>query len=677
MIMTVLIIVTAILSCLQSVPDISLHVPYFLGLCRPFDNPFSTMQSTDAESSIASSMISKPDPTRSTSFLDQQSLEGYPPQPLHSLPSTQKRTIPPWARQRLDKLSTSHPRLYARVSGVLIWLRGPRPKESLPPPTPLLDIDTTKRGYRLYAPIESSVTRATRPLRKHWLYAVLVAAYIVGIAFLSRAHSYSTSNMRESIACTSTFWLPNSQCGLDGNECLPLNKTLEVDFRCPAGCQNTILQNPRAVGADQQAFVPLIVGGGDAERTYRGDSFICAAAYQAGVTSPSKNLCGRLTLVDGFTNFLPHSANGLDSIGFPGFFPLGIRLSKGPSDIPCNRNLQDAALAINVVVFALIFIVFQLSALVVYWSIICIGFWHVSLFSDPSRAIPVLERQFGLFLPLLFIAYVFWRGAIRYTLPFFLKAPIEATILYGLPFWVGLLNNRTFDRLPLGRLTSSDINARSGALATLIVMIIVIVVCAINQGRIIRKTGWLPFYVGWYIVGGLVILVLALLPTLSLRIHHYILPMLLLPGTAFPTRPSAIFQGLLLGLFLHGVARWGYASILESAATLRRDAILRSTLPTLITNSENWNNSIPLANQTLAWDPIPAGDDWVGFSLLVDDIERFVGIGLNYSLAALDPLVPHFFRLAFKSDSLLGDYTKAATYWPNGTWVDPQPGGSF
>ncbi|KAH6916867.1 LCCL domain-containing protein [Coprinopsis sp. MPI-PUGE-AT-0042] len=545
------------------------------------------------------------------------------------------------------------------------------------PPSALLDVDATKGGRRLYLPIESTVSRITRPLRRPWIFALLVVAYIIGIAFLSKAQSFSANNTRETISCTSTFWLANSQCGLEGQLCLPLNTSLVVDFRCPSGCEHTILQNPRTVGADQQAFVPLIVGGGDEEKTYRADSFICAAAQQTGVVSSSSSRCGRLSLVNGFTDFLPYSANGLDSIGFPSFFPLAFRLSKGPTTIPCDHNLSEVALAVNAMVFALIFIVFQPPALVLFWSIVCIGFWHVSLFSDPAQPIPDLERQFGLFLPLLYIAYVFWRAVFRHTLPFIAKAPIEAAVLYGLPFWVGVLNNRTFDLLPLSRLTSSDLNKRSGALATLIVIILVVVVCAINQVRVIRKTGWLPFYLGWYVVGALAIMVLALLPTLSLRIHHYILPMLLLPATAFPTRLSAIYQGLLLGLFLHGSARWGYASIVESAATLRQDAILGSLIPTFLTTSATWNSTIPLTNQTLTWVPIPEGERWAGFSLLIDDVEKYVGVGLQFSLAALDPLVPHFFRLAFKSDTQLGDYTNAATLWPNGTWVDPMPGGSY
>lgn len=68
-------------------------------------------------------------------------------------------------------------------------------------------------------------------------------------------------------------------CGLDGTDCLPLEYGNSA-FRCPAGC-DVILQNPRTVGDQTQEYVPLIVGGGDVNGTYRGDSFICSAAVQA------------------------------------------------------------------------------------------------------------------------------------------------------------------------------------------------------------------------------------------------------------------------------------------------------------------------------------------------------------------------------------------------------------
>jgi len=49
-------------------------------------------------------------------------------------------------------------------------------------------------------------------------------------------------------------------------------------------------------------------------------------------------------------------------------------------------------------------------------------------------------------------------------------------------------------------------------------------------------------------------------------------------------------------------------------------------------------------NQTISWFGLP--DGWDGFELLVDDVLRYSGTALNYSLAALQVGIPHFFRLA-------------------------------
>jgi hypothetical protein len=113
-------------------------------------------------------------------------------------------------------------------------------------------------------------------------------------------------------------------------------------------------------------------------------------------------------------------------------------------------------------------------------------------------------------------------------------------------------------------------------------------------------------------------------------------------------------------------------------------------LPGFITNATSFNSS----TQLLQWNGFPADNSfgWDGFSLLVDDVQRLVGDVLNFSLTGLDATVPHFFRLAvcffktiylmssgltyikFQQGGASGDYTKAATLWPNGTWVDPLPG---
>jgi hypothetical protein len=73
-----------------------------------------------------------------------------------------------------------------------------------------------------------------------------------------------------------------------------------------------------------------------------------------------------------------------------------------------------------------------------------------------------------------------------------------------------------------------------------------------------------------------VLLVLAFLPNLTLRLHHYIIALILLPATAFPTRLSAIYQAFLLGLFINGGAAFEWDSILQTAVEVR-DRTVNST----------------------------------------------------------------------------------------------------
>src|SRR3954449_9355246 len=74
-----------------------------------------------------------------------------------------------------------------------------------------------------------------------------------------------------------------------------------------------------------------------------------------------------------------------------------------------------------------------------------------------------------------------------------------------------------------------------------------------------------------------------------------------------------------------------------------------SALPTFLTNSSSFNASIPLINQTISW-LAPTHDDWNGFVLLIDDVERYKGPALNFSLASLQVGLPHIFRLAVSRD---------------------------
>lgn len=85
---------------------------------------------------------------------------------------------------------------------------------------------------------------------------------------------------------------------------------------------------------------------------------------------------------------------------------------------------------------------------------------------------------------------------------------------------------------------------------------------------------------------------------------------------------------------------------------LQGDGPSGSAMPSFVTNSSTWNSSIPFNTQTIIWNALPdASEGWSSFSLIVDDVERYVGTALNYSLAALNSGVPHFFRLAVSHTS--------------------------
>jgi hypothetical protein len=145
--------------------------------------------------------------------------------------------------------------------------------------SPLLDIELKLRRQHIILPLESGLIRLTQPLTSSRLLLVLGAAYIISFAFFSRAQSFLTP-ASSWIGCTSVYWSAHDGCGLNGEYCEPFTNST-FDFRCPAQCDIVTLLNPRTVGAQQVVYQPLIVGGGDLNHTYRGDSFICAAANQA------------------------------------------------------------------------------------------------------------------------------------------------------------------------------------------------------------------------------------------------------------------------------------------------------------------------------------------------------------------------------------------------------------
>ncbi|KAI9781106.1 MAG: hypothetical protein M1816_002577 [Peltula sp. TS41687] len=547
------------------------------------------------------------------------------------------------------------------------------------------------------------------PKRKHRLVLLLSFYFCWLLAFVSILHHSAFSGEIQEygkplrLSCLASYWygvslLPASShgtrlngnrsrgngCGLHGNDCRPFDNS-SLAFNCPANCRSVKVLNPYAVGTQEVIYQQLVVGGGveggldsAAEKAYRGDSFICAAAIHAGVVRNDKGGCGVLRLVGRRDRFDASSRNGIRSIGFDSAFPLSFEFD--PHVTSECKDLRWPLLAVSVFFTALTSL-FITSPALLFGTVFVGIYFHVGLASDPpnlSDYYAIVSLLLGRFLPATYVAFVVFRYCVKRPLEG-LQAQIEKTVLWLGGCWVGALTNYTFDFIPISRLTPHDLNQQPGAKVALAIIIIVLVVIVIGQIWYIRLEGRLPRYIALYILLGVTLGLLAAIPGLDLRIHHYFLALLLLPGTAIQTRPSLLYQGLLVGLFINGIARWGFDSILQTPAALRGDGQTDSALPViphpLITNDNitfGWAPSSVESNQNGTYD---------GMSILVNDVERYRGYQdhdrptFTWGRAADDHL-PYYFRFALMQGTSTGDYTKAGVWEPDGSWREMMPGPS-
>jgi hypothetical protein len=482
------------------------------------------------------------------------------------------------------------------------------------------------------------------------------------------------------IGCGSTYWMPGNGCGLDGVDCRPFTDG-GFPFRCPANCASYQVLNPRAVGDQEIIYRPFVIGGppaeGDGPAVYRGDSHICGAAIHAGVISNANGGCGVVRLIGRQTNYNSTQRNGIESVGFDSYFPLSYTFEPG---IQCQAEDPVWKLLSVSVVFTAVFSLFVTSPALYFFPIFTILFFTTGMATDtPSHRniASLFSIEIGRFLPAAFVAWVMYdKMGVRRLLKG-LTAQVEKTVLWLGAAWVGALTNHTLDFIPIQRLTPHDLNQQPGARAALAIIVIILTVIAVLQMRFFRQEGRLVRYLKFYALVIVVLLIFIGLPDLNLRIHHYILALLLLPGTSIQIRPSLLYQGLLIGLFVNGIARWGFDPILQTDLALRGDAPMRSPLPAIhppvITNE----------SITFSWDTPPPIYD--GISVLVNDVERLRSYFYDNVTEVVTNLTwtrepglqtSEYFRFAWMQGSARGDYTKAGKWDAKGQWTPMLPGPS-
>ncbi|KAI5281868.1 hypothetical protein KEM54_003098, partial [Ascosphaera aggregata] len=351
----------------------------------------------------------------------------------------------------------------------------------------------------------------------------------------------------------------------------------------PVGCSANYCMlkiEPYTVGNQTIAYSSLIIGGPkpdgpEEDATYRADSWICQAATHAGVIS-DKGGCGVVELTGASNYYYSSKRNGYTSTEFPSTFPKSYRFVRNIPGLgsSCHRDLRWPLFAITTTAIVTISI-FTTDPAVFFFTTFFLLMLHVGIVSDPPELTQIrdmLSTSASRLLPASFIAYVMYHFCAKPLLEPLESPPVyqlSKTVLYLLPTFIGALNNYTFAMwIPIQRLTPHDIKSQPGAPIALGIMIAIVVSIVLSQAWWIQQGGRFFHYLKIYLSLGAGVIFLLVLPGFRLRIHHYILALLLMPGTSFPTRPSIFYQGLLLGLFINGVARWGFASIIETPSML-------------------------------------------------------------------------------------------------------------
>ncbi|KAJ3332359.1 hypothetical protein HDU76_000460 [Blyttiomyces sp. JEL0837] len=613
-----------------------------------------------------------------------------------------------------------------------------------------------------------------------FLWMVFMSGWIAGFASLVKQSlfgSWTSVGSPQYIDPTSAFYDRNDACGLDAINCAT-SPGDTFAFRCPGSVLNTILLNPRAVGDEEVVYVPFVVGGGlnvtDSTQsgTYRSDSFLCASAIHAGKISPESGGCAAIQFTNFASDFTSSRQNGVSSIPFPSTFPSGFQFldveTKNCVDIRWKIVGFNVAMS---VIFVLVFSGSWLdinagkretgvvtpvdgwidktirkhfynhddllitmpneskaicgsdwkaghtSAAIMYWILACLSWWQISLASNTRKPIPPVSSIFADFLPTLFVFYGLWKITFRYILPPLNAMPIQRTLLLLPGFWIGTLYNDVIaNNVPIDRLTTDSLSKRPGATTSVIVICVIIFILALLQCYFIWRSGKLLKFLFGYGLTFIIIGILISVTGLQFRFHHYFIGMCILPLASVENHLSVLVCFLMLGIMMDGIARFGFASILQTKQELLRDGALGTDIP--VFEMDNYNVTVKnvsavvstlamqgFRNVSVRWKAISVdlAQSWNGFSLIVDDVLRYVGTDTSYNFTLVPaqhfdavnsqqqvaaggqpaPLpqylssVPHFFRIAYQVYGTAGDFSQAGTLTVNGDgWIPNAPGPS-
>lgn len=594
-------------------------------------------------------------------------ITGGPPTLLYD----EESQAPPEFVDRWSKRLASFPG-YSRSSSLLGVALGPTERKKPSHPTSHLQAAWAwilrKAGVAWHRsmehPLDHLLYRFSRRWKLQWFWLPFLLVWILGNALFLRAQYYLPGP--EVISCTASLFdsWPPDVCGLKGQECAEYLQ--QATYRCPGGCHETPLGNPRWVGNTSVNGVPYVVGG---HGVYRADSWICAAGVHAGIVSPRYGGCVSVTPLpypEGTADFPGYESSGLTSTAFSPNYPGAYRLTATGSRDSC-MDYHWPITAFNAVMLFVYTLLFTPPPVVLFSTLLVLGFYQITLVSDPPRQPPDWSLVLQRLLPVLVTGYWIWRVSFARSLNAFYAAKLflEMAFWQGLGFWIGIESSTLFAKIPISRLGYGALSA-DAVIALIIIVVLVIVVVGIQVLQY-RRLGHVRYYLAWYLP---LVPILILLATIGrgyhLRLHHYMLSLLGLPVLSLPNRVSIAGQGFLLAFFLDGVGRWGWASILEHEDDLRGDSAAGTWVPTFVNHTRVQESNYEFIDWTQPNTTAIKGR--ITYSVLFDDIlikSNYTALNFSISQGTKQLDGDHFLRIAYEVNGTTLDFTDPSVW--NGT----------
>lgn len=485
-----------------------------------------------------------------------------------------------------------------------------------------------------------------------------------------------------------SFWAgPNSACGLNAERCLGSKADVIYKFRCPSNCvRESWTYTPTPVGTKVAYHQTFVVG---SQNAYRADSSICGAALHQGIISDRHGGCGVLRVGKSPAKFHGEIGNNtIKSFEFDSPFVSSYEFLPTEQCTGCSSK-STVIMWVNFFV-TLLFAYFVSDPLCFLLGMATIGFWTVILAANPpwtggspENNAEIISRGLGRYLPCFFGVIFIYHVTTKFQLAK-LQANLSRAVLWGVPFYLGILENFTFGYIPVDRLIVSDLDGQAGAWTAFIIIAVIVLLIVIRQAYVIWLQGYFVPYICLYLGMGLGLGILGSIPNVTLRIHHYILALLFLPGTYPRTGLSMVYQGLLVGLFVAGASRWGFDPIVQTYEQLRRGGPIEHG-GTAYFLEPHVSAVQELSSVVLRWAETATEPLLDGYSLIINDVERWRGAATAFNLTswALDTFGPnlpgniYYVRIAAAalSSDLTGGYTRAGIVdLASGKWTKPEAG---